>query len=210
MARPALSTLQQRYLDLIGDSDGTIDAFGTRNINLAIKEILNKYNFSWAIATTTITLAAGVADLPNDYNPTWGVLDARIVASSDNDDTVFTKINFVDRDSYSSGDYVCWTSYSPTGDKYVFNSITQTGTVTIYYATIPDDLSLAASKTIVPEVEPICYLAASKNWIGSERDVDLAKEYKQIADQLITAMYLRDIQDTELPFAGSVSFYNLT
>ena len=57
MATPIFTTLQQRYLDLIGDSDGTIDDFGKRNINSAIQDILNKYQFSWDIKTDDITLA---------------------------------------------------------------------------------------------------------------------------------------------------------
>ena len=155
-------------------------------------------------------MAAGVADLPNDYNQTWGLADARIVVSCTDDDHTFTKINIADRDSYSSDDYVYWITYSTTGDKYVFNSKTLTGTVTIYYSTIPASDISGATTTIIPDTEAICYLAASKNWIGSERDIELEREYKTVSDQLITAMYLRDMQDTILPFAGTVAYYNLS
>ena len=129
MATPTFTTLQQRYLDLIGDSDGTIDDFGKRNINSAIQDILNKYQFSWDIKTDDITLAAGVATLPSDFNPLWNVVDARIVASSDNDDNIFTQIRPEDRDSYSADDYVFWVTYDTATDTYIFNSKTLTGTV---------------------------------------------------------------------------------
>ena len=210
MARPTFTVLSQRYLDLIGDSDGTIDDFGKRNINLAIKDILNRYNFSWSLATDDLTLSSGTADLPSDYNQTWGFADARIVVSGDGGDHAFTKINIADRDSYSSDNYVYWITYSTTGDKYVFNSKTLTGTVTVYYSTLPADLVNTTDPTIIPDTEAVCYLAASKNWVGSERDIELEREYKNVSDQLITAMYLRDMQDTVLPFAGTVSYFNLS
>ena len=209
MATPTFTTLQQRYLDLIGDSDGTIDDFGKRNINSAIQDILNKYQFSWDIKTDDITLAAGVATLPSDFNPLWNVVDARIVASSDNDDNIFTQIRPEDRDSYSADDYVFWVTYDTATDTYIFNSKTLTGTVTIYYNFSPADLSSGTDVCIIPDVEAVSYLAASKNWVGAERDTDLKKDYEAESDKLILAMYLRDLQNGPILSVGSIASYNL-
>ena len=209
MATPTFTTLQQRYLDLIGDSDGTIDDFGKRNINSAIQDILNKYQFSWDIKTDDITLAAGVATLPSDFNPLWGVSDARIVASSDNDDNIFIQIRPEDRDSYTSDDYVFWITYDTATDTYIFNSKTLTGTVTIYYNFSPTDLSSGTDVCIIPDVEAVSYLAASKNWVGAERDTDLKKDYEAEADKFIQAMWLRDLQNGPIISVGSIASYNL-
>ena len=209
MATPTFTTLQQRYLDLIGDSDGTIDAFGNSNINSAIQDILNKYQFSWNVKTDDITLAAGVATLPSDFNPLWNISDARIVASSDNDDNIFTQIRPEDRDSYTSDDYVFWITYDTATDTYIFNSKTLTGTVTIYYNFSPSDLSSGTDVCIIPDVEATSYLAASKNWVGAERDTDLKKDYEDEADKFIQAMWVRDLQNGPISPVGSIASYNL-
>ena len=193
MSFPILSAIQQRYLDLIGQPTGTIDSFGTRNINGAINDIVNRYSFSWNLDSADLTLAAGVADLPTDYNPRWGLTDARIVVSEDNNDQVFTQIPVYDRDKYSADDYVYWITPDPANNKYIFNSKAQTGTVTVYYNVLPTDLSAASDPCIVPDLEAVSYLAASKNWIGSERDTELKREYEQMAKQYIDALYFRDL-----------------
>lgn len=202
------STAQQRYLDLVGDPGGTIDAFGKRNINIAIQDILNKYKFSWDKVTTDLTLVAGVSNLPTDYNPKWHLSDARIVASLDNDDNVFTEIPEWDRDKYTTDDYVYWITYDQTTHRHIFNSLTQTGTVTIYYQSLPTDLSADGDYCIIPDLEALSYLSASKSWIGNERDTLLAETYRKEADKLITAMYVGDMQSGETLIVGSVVGYD--
>ena len=204
------SDLKQRYQDLIGDSDGTIDAFGGRNINNAIKDILNRYKFSWDLTTASLTLTAGVSNLPTTYNPTFHLEDARIVASSTNDDNVFSEIDIADRDSYSTDDYVYWITWDATNHVYVFNSLTQTGTVVIYYYIIPATLTADADYCIIPDLEAVSYLAASKNWIGAERDAELKAVYEQAADRYIQALYLRDLQNGPLFTISSLVSYNLS
>lgn len=209
MAFPLFSTLQQRYQDLLGDSDGTIDNFGKRNINAAISDIVNRYPFSWNVASTTLTLSSGTADMPNNFNPRWGLMDARIVVSDDNNDTVFTQVPIYERDKYSSDDYVFWITPDISGDKYVFNTKTQTGTVTIYYYYVPTELSSDSDKCAVPDTEAVSYLAASKNWIGAERDEALEAKYREIADRHINALYLRDLQQSADIEIQTLSAYNL-
>jgi len=196
------SDLQQRYLDLIGDSDGLIDDFGKRNINSAIRDILNKYQFSWNITSDDITLSSGVADLPTNYNPAWNIVDARI------GDNVFGQIPLCDIGRYSSDDYVFWVTYDATTNVYKFNSKIQSGTVTIFYNFIPSDLSLTTDVCFIPDKEAVSYLSASKNWIGAERDNDLRTVYQAEADKLITALWIRDIQNGPILNVGSVVGYD--
>ena len=154
-------------------------------------------------------VAAGVADMPTDWNPKWGINDARIVVSSDNNDSEFTQIPIYDRDKYGSDDYVYWLTVDVANNKTVFNSKTQTGTVTIYYNFIPADMSDDADVCVVPDTEAVAYLAASKNWIGSERDIELKQEYEKMADRYITALYFRDLQNGPSADITSLAEYNL-
>ena len=196
MAAPIFSDLKQRYLDLIGQSDGTITDFGKRNINRAIRDILNRYNFSWNVKTGTGTLSSGVFTLPSDYNPAQQ-LDARIVVT-DGRDHVFTRVEVWERDSYTDADYVYWILPNASNpDEWTFNTHVQTGTVTLHYYFIPSDLSADADKCVVPDIEAVSYLAASKNWIGSERNVELKREYEDEANKYISAMYFRDMQTSD-------------
>lgn len=194
-----LSTLQQRYLDLIGDSDGTIDSFGTRNINAAINDIINRFQFYWNIADTTITTSNGVANLPTDYNPIWGIFDAR-------SDVIYTQISLTERDNYSEGDAVYWITYDTANNVYVFNSL-KDETITIAYNFIPTDLTNASDVCVVPDIEAVSYLAASKNWIGAERDTELKREYEQEADKYIQAMWFRDQANGPVHYLGTLTEY---
>jgi hypothetical protein len=203
MAFPTFEDLQGRYLDLIGDSDGTIDDFGKENINRAIEDVLNKYPFSWNVKTADLTLVAGVADMPTDYNPRWELTDAR------EGDNVFTNVPIYNKESYGSDDYIYWITSDVSGDKYIFNSKTLTGTVTIYYNFIPTELSATTDKCPVPDKEAVSYLAASKNWVGAERDEELQKNYMDMADRYITALYFRDLQQSPTVYIGSLAGDNL-
>jgi len=190
---PTFATLQQRYNDLVGeDTTSTADDVGQRHINRAITDILNTHPFSWALKTTTLTLATGTASLPTDYNPLWGLNDARIVVAGQDTDSVFTVIDREDRDNFATGDYVYYIDYNSSSDIYTFNTLTQTGSVVIYYYTISTDLTVTTQKCIVPEIEAVCYLAAAKNWIGNERNSELADIYKKEALERIEALYIKD------------------
>ena len=183
--------IKSRVAALMGESSTTSDL--QSHLNAAVQDICNSYNFSWDVKTTTGTLTAGVFNLATDFNPQWGLLDARIVASSDNDDNIFKQIDISDRDSYSSGDYVYWITYDTSNKVHVFNSLTQTGTVTYYYQFSPADMSADADVCVVPDGEAVAYLGASKMWIGDERNAQLKEDYEQEAAGRIRAMYIHDL-----------------
>jgi len=180
---------QTRFLALVDES--TISTTHKSHINYAIKDILNAYPFSWDLTTTGLTLSSGTANLPSTYNPKWRIYDARLVASSTSDDSIFTEIDPIDRDSYSSTDYVYWITYS--AGTYVFNTPVQSGTVTIYYYTIPTDLSGDSDVCIVPDAECVAFLAASKHFIGEDQDDKLKEMYEKEADKKIKSMYAQDL-----------------
>lgn len=209
MAAPTFSTIKQRYMDLIGQPDGTITSFGTRNINRAIRDIINRYPFSWNVKTGTGSLSSGAFTLPSDYNPA-SPIDARIVHTDSHDDHIFTRIDVWDRDNYTDDNYVYWIlPNSANPDEWTFNTHVQTGTVTLHYYFLPTDLSADADKCIIPDLEAVAYLAASKNWIGSERNIELKREYELEADKYINAMYFRDLQASDSVSLRSIAGANL-
>jgi len=187
------SSLQERYQYLIGESSSTADTIGKSHINWSIKDILNRHPFCFARKTTDLTLTSGTSDLPTDINIKWGVEDARVTGSSQNDDYVFTQIPIENRDYYGSSDYVYWITWDATNEVFVFNTHTQTGTVTIYYNHLPSNLSATTDYCIIPDAEAVVYLAASKNWVGDERNVELQQSYKQEAEERIKSLISSDL-----------------
>jgi hypothetical protein len=179
--------IQSRFLSLVDES--TITATHKSHINYAIKDIINAHPFSWDLATTTLTLSSGTANLPSTYNPIWRLEDARIVGSGD--DSVFTEIDIKDRDSYGSTDYVYWITNN--AGTFVFNIPVTSGTVTIYYYTLPTDLSGDSDVCVVPDAEAVAMLAASKWFIGEDQDKELKEMCKQEAQERIKSMYAQDL-----------------
>jgi len=188
------SDIQKRFLFLIGESDTTsITAIHKSHINAIIKDICNAYPFSWNLKKDDLTLSSGTASLPTDYNPIWHLKDARIVNSSTGDDYIFTPVPVEDRDSYDTDNHVYWITQSTTAGTFTFNTPTQTGTVTIYYYSIPTDLSADANVCVIPDGEAVAYGAASKNWIGDERNQQLKQDYEQECTARISAMQSKDM-----------------
>lgn len=197
------SQLKTRYQNLIGEGGTDPSTESESHINYAIKDICNAFPFSWNITSADLTLSSGVANLPTDYNQKWKIFDARVENSNNYNDNVFTQINISDRDKYAEGDYVYWITYNTTTGRYVFNSKTQTGTVKVYYYFIPTDLSGANDVCVVPDIEAVAYLAASKNWIADERNTGLKNVYEQEASSRIQALYSQDLNFSEIDFENS-------
>jgi len=199
-----LSQIQLRYQMLVGQPSGVIDAFGTSNINAAIRDILNKYRFSWNQKEATLSVVTGVATLPTDYNPQWH-LEAAFQADDPTNLIPLTEIQKTDINLYNSTDPVYFIEYDTTTDTYIFNTLLYDCDVTIYYNFIPTDLSGATDKCFIPDLEAVSYLAASKKWVGAERDTELKQVYQQEAERLITAMYIHDIASQDMPNVYSIT-----
>lgn len=201
------SDIQDRYLILKSDAGGAIDDTGKSHINWAIKDILNAFPFSWNIKKTDLTLSSGTASLPSDYNPTWHIDDARIVNSSTNDDNIFREASLGETD-LSTDNYIYWITYDTSSNRYIFNSNQTSGTVQIYYHFVPSELSNDGDTCVVPDGEAVAYLAASKNWIGDERNTGLQAIYAKEAGARIQNLYTNDIKYGDIPEQGSVIDYN--
>ncbi len=199
--QPTFLQVQKRLKFLIGE-DGSTGADSTitgstqiSHINAAIKDILNSVKFSWNIKASSLTLASGTASLPSDFNPRWGLEDARIVNSSTGDDNIFTNIPIPSRDNGAT-EYMYWITYDTSTDLYIFNTPLQTGTVTIFYNFLPADLVLTtddAEIVPIPDLEAVAYTAAAKHWISDERNEEMAKRFDSEGKQRVQALYIQDI-----------------
>lgn len=187
--------IQNRFLYLVDES--TITDIHKSHINYAVKDIVNAFNFSWNVASSDITLASNVADLPTDYNPIWGILDARVVNSGVANDTIFVQVPIKNRDSWGSSDAKYWITYNTTTSKYVFNSPYDNSTVKVYYNFIPTDMSADGNVCIVPDGEAVAFLAASKFFLGEDQDKNIKDMYQQEASARIQRMYASDLNFSE-------------
>lgn len=194
--------IQARYQILKGDDSSLVaDTTGKSHINAAKDDIVSAFPFSWTQATTTLTLSAGVATLPAAYNPGFQLEDARI------DTTVLIPIPIGERDN--GNDNVYWITYNSATDTYIFNSNTLTGSVVVYYHVDLTDMSSDTDKCRIPDSEAVAYLAAAKNWIGSERDKDLQADYAKEAENRIKVMINQDVEFGATYTEGSILDYNL-
>lgn len=197
---PTLSYARQRFQYLRGETDyTTTDATIDSHLDAAQKDILNAYPFSFSIATTTGTLSSGSFNLAADYNPRWGLHDARIVNSSTGDDSVFKQIPITDRDSYSTDSYVWWPVYSTASNVYQFKTLTQSGTVTYYYHFLPNTLTAASDSAaqavylVVPDAELVALMAVAKMWLGDERNQQYMRDFLTQAELRLKALWSQDV-----------------
>lgn len=192
MSQLTYTNLQQRAADIMGESSASTTL--KSHINAAIQDIMLVHPWSWALKkdTSTVVLSSGADNLPSDYNAKWGLADARIVNSSTGDDNVFTRIPITDVDNYGSDDYVYWITWTAASSVHTFNSLTQSGTVQIYYYHIPSDLSAGADVCIVPDSEAVAYLAAAKMYLGDERNQGLYQLFSQEAATRIRNLLMAD------------------
>jgi hypothetical protein len=162
------------------------------HINSAVKDICNRYPFSWNLKTANLTLTAGTAALSSDYNPRWHITDARIVNSSNGDDHIFAEVSVRDRDNYNSSDYVYWMSTASTTGICSINSKTLTGTVAVYYQFLPTDMSVSSDVCVIPDENAVSYLAASRLFLLDPSMKIIQKDFEDKANNHITAMWVHD------------------
>ncbi|MHB8482774.1 MAG: phage adaptor protein [Nitrospiria bacterium] len=191
---PTLATLRQRYQYMRGETDyTTVVATNDSNINQAIWDILNLYDFTWNRTTTTGTISSLAFNLADDYNPTWHISDARIVNPSIGDDYIFREIPVQDRDFFDTNEYVYWLTMTAATGISVFNTNQTAGTVTYTYQYIPVALVNATDVCIIPDAEAVAMFALAKNWVGDERDVALADRYEAMAKARLDALYQKEV-----------------
>lgn len=193
--------IKNRFLYLVDESN--ITAIHKSHINSAVNDIVNAFNFSWNVTSDDVTLASNVGNLPTNYNPIWGILDARVSSSGVANDTIFTQIPIKERDSWGSSDPKYWITYDTTTSRYIFNSTYEDSTVKVYYNFIPSDMSLDADVCVVPDGESVALMAASKFFLGEDQDKNLKDLYQQEASARIQRMYGQDLAFSEKDYEYS-------
>lgn len=187
--------IRRRTAYLRGETDygtGSTNTVINDHVNATVQDTVNLYPYSFTITTASLTLSAGTASLPTDYNPKWHLKDARITATGQADDRQFVEIDIVDRDLYADADNVYWITYDNTLKRYIFNTKALTGTVVIFYNFIPADMTADADVCVIPDAELTAYGAASKMWIGDERNTELAGGYEKEYRARAQALYQSD------------------
>lgn len=195
--------VQERYQILKGDdSTLTADTTGKSHINAAQGDVAGAHPFTWTKVTTTGTLTAGVFTLPTNYNPEFSIPYAAIdgVELTGKDPKSFAE------DGGSFGFHV---SYDAATNTFIFNCQTTTGTVDYQYHATPAELTLDADVCPVPDAECVAYLAAAKNWIGTERNQQLKADYQAEAERRIKEMVQKDAAFGPVYQEGSVLDYTI-
>jgi hypothetical protein len=195
--------IQARYQILSGDDSVlTTGTTGDSHINAAIDDITSTYPFSWLRTAVTASLSSGVITLPSNYQPAFGIEYARIVTGED----LVQKDAKGMQDNGTNG-YII--TYVPGSDAYTLTCQTLTGSVLYYYYYTPTALSDDSDICFIPDPEAVAYLAAAKNWIGSERNEALQMSYAKEADRRIKAMIQQDAAFGPVISEDNISSYNL-
>lgn len=188
-------SIQTRFLVLADET--AITAAHKSHINSVVQDIVNARPFSWNVKSGTVTLSSGAGDLPTDFNPKYGLLDARVVNTGQVDDTIFSRIPITARDSFGSSDAKYWITYDTTTSRYIFNSTYDDSTVTIYYYFVPDDMSADGDVCIIPDLEAVATLARDRNFASEDPEdpanADRAKNFERIVQKL----YVQDLNFSE-------------
>jgi hypothetical protein len=180
--------LKRKLANQLGRTDNaTANTIRDNSLNDAYNQICNDNKFSWLIKKTTITVASGVANLPSDYNPQYGLFAAYSQTGTANDKS-YERVDVRELDNFSSSDRVYYISYNSTTNYYVFNG-NNDETVTIYYYYIPAELSADADVCVVPDDSAVVYLATAKWWLAKERDeANYDRFYGKYAERLLKMM----------------------
>jgi len=179
--------LRTRTAYLRGEEDTSTEDVIDSHIQSAIEDICNEYPFSWTQDDDTI---ANGDDLPTTINRKWGVI---IVDSNGN---TLTEIPPKDQHSTTSTS-VYWLS----GGKFYTHS---TETLYIYFYYLPTALVNDADICLIPDGEAVAYLAASKMYIGDERNRELKEDYKGEAKERIQSMIAADELYGQTIIEGSI------
>lgn len=138
----------------------------------ACRQIYQEASFSWLKKRATLTVTAGVANLPSDYNVSYGLKAWSAVTGIANDKP-YQLVVVEDLDLYTTADRVYWVNYDASAKLFVFNSNQTSDTVTIVYRFQPAALSATTDVTPIPDPWAIVWLATALWWSATEHDTDL-------------------------------------
>lgn len=188
MSYPTLTDARIRTTFLRGETDyTTVDETVDSSINAAQSDAVLAYPFSWDRTSADLTLSVGEVQLPADYIPKWGIEDLRTA-----DGTLLSAIDPGVRFSYSEGDPVYWISYDTTAKRYLIKTRGYSGTLTCYYHFFPATLTTGTDTLLVPDLEAIALLAASKKYVDDEYASNLYRDYQAQGSARIKDLWIAD------------------
>lgn len=136
----------------------------------AVKQIYQEAQFSWLRKLTTLTVTAGVADLPADYSVSYGL---RTVYDADKNE--YTPIDEGEIPWLTASDYRYWITWDATDENWVFNTNQTTATLTAWYTIEPAEMSDNTDTTPIPDPWAIVFLATALWWSAAEHEEDLLR-----------------------------------
>ena len=185
--------LKHKTANRVGKTDNaTANTIRDNCIVDAVTQICTDNRFSWTLAKDTLSVVAGAANLPTDYNPSFGLVFAVHQVTGTANDREYTRVDIRDIDNYSSSDYVYYITYDTSSGVYVFNSNQTTDTVVIYYHFLPTELSSDSDVSIVPDDMAVVYLAVALWWLAKERDESNYDRFYKEYEKRLAKMVLQD------------------
>lgn len=173
MAYESFLTLKAMVANRRNKTDhATADTIRDNAIIDACRQIYQEADWSWLKKRATLTVTAGVSNLPSDYVASYG-LKAWSAVSGTANDHIYQLINVADLDLYTTADYVYWITYDASAKLFVFNSNQTSDTVLIIYRFQPAALSATSDVTPIPDPWAIVWLATALWWSATEHDTDL-------------------------------------
>ena len=180
--------LKDSVSNVLGRTDGsTAVAIRDNSINFVRQnEIANHYPFSFLEKQTTLTVTSEVADLPADFNINHDPKDVREVGVGE-----FNKIEVEDSEKYGSGDRVYWIDWNSSTERWRMNTLYDCSLRVIYYQ-VPATLTADATYDIIPDLDVVTFLAASRYWLSSERDEDNHDRFKLLGQKALDRLVVTD------------------
>lgn len=149
-------------------NENTADVVRDNAIVDACKQIYQEARFSWLKKKVTLTVTAGVSNLPADYQVSYG-----LVTVYDADKNEYTPVVLEETPWLEAGDYRYWITWDATAKLFVFNTNQTSASLTAWYFIEPAALSADADTTPIPDPWAIVWLATALWWSATEHEEDL-------------------------------------
>lgn len=184
-------------------TSGTEDRKGF--IKTTLEEIYRAYPWEWAMTTATFALTDGVASLPSGVL-IEAPLDVREIVSGNDNDNVYAKVTFAEKDNFSTGDYRFWITGEP--NNYQINSKENNATLSVRYqmnAPMLDDANTVS--TPFPSAHVVALGALRYIRMGENPQADISQEETLFQNRLEQYMGLARRNNAKRRQTAQ-SFYN--
>lgn len=155
----------------IGESTATsVDSVGEGLINDAHKEMSSRFPFQCNKKDASLSIVAGVATLPTDFDPAH-IGEIELYSYSGTTKYKYQPVPFDDISAYSTGEYV----YAVDFENGQIKTNQTTATLTLVYFSIPAVMSTDEATTNFPVPKAISFQAAGDYWEDVEEESDRAQ-----------------------------------